>query len=418
MKILHINSSLNGGAAKSAYRIHNSLLNIGVDSNFLTKDLIRKKDISLKYSYDKLISIRPELTLKNYFYEKFTKKFTKEIKQFSKERDLFLKKINPVENGDFEMFSTPFSEYDITNLQEYKDADIVHLHWISGLIDFETFFKKNSKPIVWTLHDENPFRGAFHYENDEIKNKNLFCDLDKQYVNIKKESYKFIKNLSIVSPSNWLKTRAEQSGVFCDASFFHQNYSIDTNIFHYTSQEFSKSIFNIPNNRKVFAFVSENIHNYRKGYDILIDIVNNENFKDVIFLIVGKSDNDILKNENVIYTGKIYDERLMNIVYNCADFFLLPSREDNQPNTLVEALTSGTPVIAFNISDNRNILEMNNIGLICDIKNDFSLENTMLDCLNGKYFFDRELISKRASQLFSQSLGANFYLELYNKIKK
>jgi glycosyltransferase involved in cell wall biosynthesis len=39
----------------------------------------------------------------------------------------------------------------------------------------------------------------------------------------------------------------------------------------------------------------------------------------------------------------------MALVYAAADVFLAPSLEDNLPNTVLEALSCGTPVVAFNI---------------------------------------------------------------------
>ena len=62
-----------------------------------------------------------------------------------------------------ELFSYPFSDYDITENEWYKDADVINLHWVADFLDYKSFFEKNIKPVIWTLHDMNPFTGGEHY---------------------------------------------------------------------------------------------------------------------------------------------------------------------------------------------------------------------------------------------------------------
>ena len=64
-----------------------------------------------------------------------------------------------------ELFSFPNSVWDITLHPKFKEADIIHLHWISGFVDYAKFFDKCDKPIFWTFHDFEPFSGGFHYSN-------------------------------------------------------------------------------------------------------------------------------------------------------------------------------------------------------------------------------------------------------------
>lgn len=113
------------------------------------------------------------------------------------------------------MFTFPYSPNDITDTKEYQEADIINLHWVANFLDWNTFFQKNTKPIVWTLHDQNPFLGGEHYEE-------LFCGIDDngeaiprvyeefekeendKLVDFKKEILEDISNLHIVAPSKWL----------------------------------------------------------------------------------------------------------------------------------------------------------------------------------------------------------------------
>ena len=55
---------------------------------------------------------------------------------------------------------------DITNLPEFQQADIIHLHWINqGMLSLKNIEKilASGKPVVWTMHDMWPCTGICHY---------------------------------------------------------------------------------------------------------------------------------------------------------------------------------------------------------------------------------------------------------------
>ena len=88
------------------------------------------------------------------------------------------------------LFSIPYSEY--TSLVDHplvQEADIIHLHWIAGFVDYPTFFKKVDKPIVWTIHDENPGLGGSHYTiwRDSLGEKMM--KIERRFVQTKKQNF-------------------------------------------------------------------------------------------------------------------------------------------------------------------------------------------------------------------------------------
>ena len=64
----------------------------------------------------------------------------------------------------------------------YGNPDIIHLHWIGGFVDIPTFFKHVKKPIIWTLHDMNPFQGGFHYKDDVLNYKTYISKFDDRII--------------------------------------------------------------------------------------------------------------------------------------------------------------------------------------------------------------------------------------------
>lgn len=423
MKVLHVNTSRYGGAGTAAFRLHKALCNnTSIQSNFITCSEVEKQSqAKLNHYGDFLLPTKPKypiLTLKNYFKEKIFKTYTREYKKYlsaTTNYSNYKKKIAVNTNIKFEIFSPPYSCFDITMTNEYKNADIIHLHWISGLLDYNSFFKKNTKPIVWTLHDENPYKGAFHYENDERNNIDEFFNKNKAYLDIKNESYKNQDRICFVSPSKWLQKKAQNSNILKSKQVVTIPNTLDTHVFKPLDKQFCREVLNISFYKTVFLFVSQDIHNYRKGYDLLYPLIRENDFKDCIFLIVGKRSNKKKVNENIIFVDNITDERLMSIIYNSADFFITPSREDNFPNTTIESLCCGTPVIAFPIGDNNELLKHNN-GIISNDISTQSLKNAMVQAKQKQAIFNKNNISKYAQQLCNPKIIASEYLKIYNSL--
>ena len=84
-------------------------------------------------------------------------------------------------------FTLGFFGFDITKLKEFKDADIIHIHWLSqGFIRVKTLSKIN-KPVVWTMRDMWPFTGGSHYsmslDNLEMRLSQIIQNFKKKIFN-------------------------------------------------------------------------------------------------------------------------------------------------------------------------------------------------------------------------------------------
>ena len=181
MKILHINTATTGGAATAAIRIHEGMVNQGLNSHFLSLSH-SDKFIPNHHIYNGPIKkIKPDypvLSFKNWLKEKLSRTYSTALDAFNKKQNENKKFTTPkVVNSfnTFSLFSYPETLYDITKLQIYKEADIIHLHWVAEFLDYPSFFKNNKKPIVWTMHDMNPIMGGFHYRNDLLDNLEKTC---------------------------------------------------------------------------------------------------------------------------------------------------------------------------------------------------------------------------------------------------
>jgi glycosyltransferase involved in cell wall biosynthesis len=124
----------------------------------------------------------------------------------------------------------------------------------------------------------------------------------------------------------------------------------------------------------------------------------------------------LLNQQNVFFTGKIFDERMMALAYNAADYFLLPSLEDNLPNTLLESLACGVPVISFDISDLKAIVEHNQLGIVAKETSSKGLQTAMIQAIHEDNFSNKQGVSAAAHKIFNTNNIIQQHLAVYAKL--
>jgi glycosyltransferase involved in cell wall biosynthesis len=398
MKVVHISTSAFGGAGIAARRLHEGLSEQGVDSNFLTQGQAGK--------ISNLISVSNRPSNISRVLKRFGFPIAVEHRNAAKIK----------RGGDYEIFTFPTSSIDLSVHPLVQSADIIHLHWVANFLDYPSFFKNMDKPIVWTLHDMNPFQGGFHYSGDLERNTNTYLGkLDRQLQKQKKQAIQGSKNIHIVSPSRWLMQASQQSDMLSKFAHHHIPYGLDTSLFKPYDAEIARSLFQLPQHKRLLLFVSDHISNKRKGFDLLVDALNQLNFPDDVMLCaVGHLDNNILPDK-IIHLGYVSDERLMPLLYSAVDAVIIPSREDNLPNVMLEALACGTPVIGFPIGGIREILEIGSNGILSDEVSADSLAHAILTFLRGD-LYDSIAIRNFALQHFDLKKQTDDVLALYRTL--
>ncbi len=416
MKVLHINTLDYGGAAIAAVRIHNAMLESGIDSSFLSlkKSIPNITNHVILPDYLNKTATNQTVSLKNYLKIKFNKDHKKYLKELNKKRLLknLANKINR------EVISFPQTEFDLLHLlPEIREADIIHLHWVADFIDYPSFFRNIFKPIVWTLHDENPFRGIFHYAGDEETNsETALRTADREAYRLKKEALERASNLHIITPSSWLANLSSNQEVFRNRKVTAVANGLDTTIFKVFNKEFARNVFNLPTDKKIALFVADSLSNKRKGFDLLLGALQKlENKKEILLVAIGNVPADE-RHENVRYIGSISDERVMALAYSAVDVFILPSREDNLPNTMIEALSCGTPIIGFPIGGIKETIQNGFNGYLCPEVSIEALKDTIETFFKNSSSFNSEKISADAHTKFDNKKQAAKYVEIFNNL--
>lgn len=348
---------IEGGAARSSFRVFKAFEKVG----FLSEMLVQYKD-----------SIEPAVLASKTFYQKALGKLRTRL-------DLLpLKKYK---NFSKTPWSIGWLPHNISKEISKKNPDIVHLNWVGrGFLPISEL-PKIRYPIVWTFHDMWAFTGGCHYAFDCKRYKNSCgnCpqlgsnkenDISRKIWGKKKKFWKNL-NITIVSPSKWMASCAKESSLFSNSRIEVIPYVIDTEIFKPIDKEIAKYILNIPKNKKVVLFGGLSVtSDKRKGFQFLIPALKKLELskfdKDIEILIFGalKPKGDFGVNFNTKYLGFIHDDITLSIIYSAADVFIMPSIQDNFPNTVLESLACGTPVVGFGIGGNLDMVEHKENGYL------------------------------------------------------
>ena len=150
--------------------------------------------------------------------------------------------------------------------------------------------------------------------------------------------------------------------------------------------------------------------------NIINSIIQRNEIKNAYYLVVGANNTDLGNRDNIIYTGSIFNDRLMALTYSAADFFILPSKEDNLPNTMLESIACGTPVISFPIGDTKELLEDSKCGTLANEINTEFLDLEIKRTKNKEYNFNRDQIVGFGRDNFNMKKQVVLYTKIYNNI--
>jgi glycosyltransferase involved in cell wall biosynthesis len=405
MRVLHVSTYRTGGAGIAAFRLHKGLLALGVASEFLylnheTAGVLRKPAPPTP----------PPLPLYRRILSKIINKAihsstVKQVAAISAENEV---------NGNYEAFTSPITDFDITQHPAYEVADVVHLHWVADLLDYPSFFAKNKKPVVWTLHDMNPLQGGFHYMGDATENAHLAA-LELEYLQIKEKALSSAHNISVVALSRWLQRISANNSIL--KGFAHRLIpnGVDKDIFKPLNKGFAREALGLPAAKTIVLFVSERLSVRRKGFNLIQEVIGRFSHQDqVLFCAVGMQDTP--PQPNTVYLDAIRDERLMAVVYTACDVFILPSREDNLPNVMLEALACGTPVIATPVGGIPDVVIPDFNGLLSQNTTADTLYEALQLFLSSQSLFNSALIREDFLKKYTIEKQASAFLELYSEV--
>lgn len=329
-------------------------------------------------------------------------------------------------NGCFVWFET----YKLLKTIDDFKPDIIHLHNLHdsyiNLSMLISYIKKHNVPTVWTLHDCWAFTGQCpHFtivKCDKWKAGCHNCPQYKEYPaslydntkkmwQLKKKWFTGVKNMTIVTPSEWLAGLARES-------YLKQypieviNNGIDLNVFKPTHSNFREQ-YGIPGDKYIVLGVSF-AWGYRKGLDCFVEMA--EKLGEQYQIVLVGTDDEIDKNlpHNIISIHRTQNQKELAEVYSAADVFVMPTREENYPTVNMEAIACGTPVVTFDTGGSPEMLD-DKTGIVVEANDIEATKKAIKDICEKKRCNDEEYIVAYSKNFDMKKRFAE-YIELYANV--
>lgn len=408
MKILLVNTSgKTGGAAIAAARLATALQNNGV----YAKMLVANKEDGLNMSTTALPN---QLCHKWHFLRERLGIF---LRQGFTKKHLF--DIDPAQTGT-----------DITRLPEFREADIIHLHWVNqGFLSLKGIERilRSGKPVVWTMHDMWNLTGVCHHAGECIgymrecghcrllNNGRDANDLSRSTYLRKLYLYDH-KPIYFVAVSNWLARRCAKSLLMKGRSL-----SVIPNAFPVADftgvAKLSRKACGLPEDKRLIIMGAARLDDPIKGFDIAITALNKVRDMPVAAVFFGDlRDKKILDRLRLPYVwlGPVNSPSIIRDIYAHSDCVLSTSHYETLPTTIIEGMAAGCVPVTFGYGGQQDIVDHKQTGYIAIYRNADDVANGIRYAMSGAV--DRDLMRRTVAERFAAESVAQKYIELFNQI--
>lgn len=414
MRVLIVNTSeRTGGAAVAANRLMSALNNNGVKAKMLVREKVTD-DITV-------VSLSQSLLSQWHFlWERWCIFWHL---HFSKTH---LWEIDIANSGT-----------DITHLREFQEADVIHLSWVNqGMLSLNSIRKiiKSGKPIVWTMHDNWPATGICHYARG-CQRYSSSCgncpllphhggknDLSAKIFQKKKQLYQS-GNIYFVSCSRWLENQAKGSALFSGQHITNIPNPIDMNIFRPQDKHEARKCIGLPVDKRLILFVSQKVTDERKGMAFFVEAIQHLVDKhpsmkeETAIVILGGHSEEVAEQLALpaYPLGYVSEEKQIVNVYNAVDAFVLPSLEDNLPNTIMESMACGVPCVGFKVGGIPEMIDHEKNGYVANYRDAADLAegiHWVMDVADQTAL--KQACVHKVAHNYSQRAVAMRYIEIYN----
>jgi len=413
LKVVHFNTfDGGGGAAKASYSLHKTLLALDVKSSLV----VHRKS----FENNTIIGLSPSK------YKLFRQRIVPRI----------LSVIINLLYRPIEMWSLGFELANkVIDHQKVADADVISLSWVSWFLGLRSIGKllDLGKPVVWTLYDMWSFTGGCHYSGEctgyeqgcgqcpQLRSGNA-NDISSWVWKSKKKLWN-TKALTLVCPSHWLARSTQKSALFSGVRVEVIPSGVDVSLYRPMERQHCRELLDLPMERKLILFVaSKGFANKRKGGDLLEKALYrlSEKYADssVELVLLGQRQSFTgLEKIYNIHFRSFYDDESLAALYSACDVLVAPSRADNLPLTVLEAMACGTPSVAFDIGGMSEVIEDKKNGCLAKPFDCDSLAEGIYYILSNT---DVESMSKRAVEKihsgYTAEQEAKQYVSLYEEL--
>lgn len=413
MKIVIMNTSdIEGGAARCAYRLHKGLQASGVNSTYFVQNKFGTDEdvLTSRNKLSKLSAIiRPSL-------DRFPIRFYR--------------------NRQINFFSTGLiTRFNSSNINKLS-PDIINLHNVAeGFLPVKSLRQFN-KPVVWTMHDSWPFTGGCHLPGDceryirscgscPILGSKIQYDLSYWIWRKKSKEWQDL-NITIVADSAWLSKCVRNSSLFRYNRVETINPGLDLMRYKRVDKSIARSLLSLPIDKKLILFgAMSSTSDTNKGFQFLQPAIKRLSTTTLgiqaELVIFGASKPSNPPNLGMVshYMGRLHDDISLAVLYSAADVMVVPSIRESFGQTASEAMSCGTPVVAFGSTGLTDIVDHKQNGYLAVSYEIEDLTNGIawLLSLDEDKFQSISLSArKKAETAFTIELMSQKYITLYKDV--
>lgn len=421
MQVLHINAtSHTGGAARAMRRLHSALVEKGHLSHYLVGRSTKPDDPMVNLIWDEIAP-----------YRSLTKSMMSRVG-------------NQLEKyfGKNSWANRPGLMLADTNL--CQSADIIELRNL-----FEGYFNlwclpqlSKQKPVVWRLPDLWAVTGhcAYPYECQRWKTGCYDCPLltsegrkivepkptvfdgTRRVWQAKKDIYQR-SSLHIIVTTSWMRDQVKESILGNALSLNVISNGVNLDKFKPHSKTQARKKLGLDPEGQYLLWAAGGKGNRRKGYHLAVEaleIIQAKGELKPTLLTMGSKQgwNQPETLERVVHYGFVREPEEQSLVYSAADAFLCTTLADGQPQTALESIASGTPVIAFDLGPMPGLVQNGKTGMIARETTSQSLVEAIKEFYNqaDQHQFMQEYCRKEALDKYDLVKQTEKYIDLYSKI--
>ena len=402
-----------GGAARAAYRLQQALVATGVDS---------RMHVDFKDSED------PRVTRNNGPFADAARRLRITIEEIPA---VVARHPQP------RLFAPGMMGAISARRINASDADIINAHWTNfGYLSVGQI-GRITKPFVWSLHDMWAFTGGLNYAPDDADARwragyrqdnrpprERGWDIERWVSGRKKRAW--TRPRHAITSSTWMANLVAGSSLLADWNAHVIPNAVDTNTYAPQPAQSARSRFGIdPRARVVVVVLPTHLDDPRKGFDLLRQALGHlgrasRQGSNVELAVVGhgKAPTDWPSGLPPAHWLGYLDDQGCIDAYSAADLVVVPSRQDNSPQTATEALACGSPVVAFRTTGLPDFVAHHETGYLAHPEDPIDLaagiEWVLEDAERRRTLSSRA--RARAVELWSPGVVGRAHQELFSEI--
>jgi glycosyltransferase involved in cell wall biosynthesis len=223
--------------------------------------------------------------------------------------------------------------------------------------------------------------------------------------------------LHIIALNRWMADKVRQSPLLRKFPLTIVPNGVDTDVFAPRDPRLARDVLAIPQDRRVVLFAAaEGAANGRKGFALLAQALRELRDVDNLLLVsVGGGAARLETDIPYLHLGHVHDDRLLSLVYSAADLYVIPSIQDNQPNTVLESMACGTPVVGFDVGGIRDMVKSRIAGELAEAEDVGALRAAIVELVRSaeKRATMAAACRRIVMEEYTRELQVRRYAELY-----